>query len=178
MSDTPTLVRFYTGYHETGATSESGLPAYRKAIMVRLDRPPTLSVVREAEENDIETHHEAFRMYEKEERSRSGKDLPEGYPLSLWPVINEFYLKVLAQRDIYTVEALAKLSKRKDIPPDFVELAVRAEEMIALMQGGIKWEAVVKDLKGQVEALKEQVEDCQKTIVAQKELIATLKKAA
>lgn len=175
MNDNPTLVRFYTGWTETGETSTDGLPLYRETTMIRLDRPPYLSVTREASEEDIDDHPEPYRLFEKEQKAKKLKPTQNGFPLALWPVVNEFHLKMFAAKDVYTVEQLAKLNKRKDMPPEFIELAERAASMVALMNSGGKYEATIRDLKGQNDALKEQVSEAQAIIASQKSIIETLK---
>ena len=42
MSDTPTLVRFSTGWERDG-NGPDGLPLFRETTRVRMDRPPYLS---------------------------------------------------------------------------------------------------------------------------------------
>lgn len=175
MNDNPTLVRFYVGWSDTGETNDSGLPNYRETVMIQLDRPPYLSVTREATEEDIDDHPEPYRLFEREQKAKKTKPTSGGFPLALWPVINEFHLKMFAAKDIYTVEQLAKLAKRKDMPPDFIELAERAAQMVTIMNSGAKHEPVIRELKGQIDALKEQVTECMNTIAAQKDLITTLK---
>ena len=175
MNDNPTLVRFYIGWADTGAPGADGMPQYQQQTMIQLDRPPFLSVTRVATEEDIDDHPEPYRLFEKEQKAKNLKPTENGFPLALWPVINEFHLKMFAAKDVYTVEQLAKLAKRKDMPPDFIELAERAAQMVSLMNSGGKHEATIRDLKGQVEALKEQVADALNTIATQKELMTTLK---
>ena len=174
MSDAPTLVRFYIGWEDTGEI-ENGLPKYRETVRIRMDRPPFLMVDREATEQEIEDNPEPYRLFEKEQKARKTKPVAGGFPLALWPVINEFHLRMFAAKDVYTVEQLAKLAKRKDMPPDFIELAERAALMVTMMNSGAKFEPVIRDLKGQIEALKEQVADCLTTIETQKNLIDSLK---
>lgn len=175
MNDNPTLVQFYTGWKNDGETSEGGLPQYRETVMIRLERPPYLQVSREATEEDIDDHPEPYRLFEKEQKAKKTKPAAAGFPLAMWPVINEFHLRMFAAKDVYTVEQLAKLAKRKDMPPDFIELAERAAQMVTFMNSSGKHEATIRDLTGQIEALKEQVDDAMKTIAAQKEMILTLK---
>jgi len=178
MNDNPTLVRFYVGWAETGETNETGLPAYRETVMIRLDRPPYLSVTREATEEDIDDHTDPYRLFEKEQKAKKLKPTQNGFPLALWPVINEFHLKMFAAKDVYTVEQLAKLAKRKDMPPDFIELAERAAQMVTLMNSGAKYEPIIREKDGQIAALKEQVAEAMATIATQKELITMKTKVA
>ena len=131
MADTPTLARFYTGWKD-GGTGEDGMPIYYETICIRLDRPPYLSVQREAEPSDFDDHPLAFEMFRKEQASRK-VTLAEGYPLALWPACTEASFKMLADRDIHTVEQLAK-QKKPGMPAELRELADRAVKLLELQK--------------------------------------------
>jgi hypothetical protein len=174
MSDTPTLARFYSGWKD-GGTSDDGMPRYYETIMIRLDRPPYLSVQREAEPSDFEEHSMAFEMFQKEQRARK-VSLAEGYPLALWPACTEGLFKMLADREIYTVEQLSR-QKKTDMPAEVRELADRAAKLVELQKGPAKYEELLRARDGRIQALEESLVEAQKTIVAQKSLIDTLKTA-
>jgi hypothetical protein len=161
MSETPTLVRFYTGWEPSGIGGD-GMPLYRENIMVRLDRPPYLSVTRVAEPDDFAEHPGAFEMYQKEQAARK-QSYADGYPLALWPAVAEAEFKMLVDRDIVTVEQLAKLAV-KNLPPQLVELVDRAKHLIKLQGGAAKYEELLKERDGRIEALEEQVKDASLTI--------------
>jgi len=171
MAETPTLVRFYSGWEDAGAGSD-GMPLYRENIMIRLDRPPYLSVTRVAEEDDFHNHPMSFEMFQKEQAARK-QTYTEGYPLALWPAIGEAEFKMLADRDIVTVEQLAKL-KGRDLPPSLKELAERAAHLVKLQSGAAKYEDILKDRDGKIAALEEQVKDALLTIATQKTQIERL----
>jgi len=178
MSDTPTLVRFYSGWERDG-NGPDGLPTFRETIRVRLDRPPYLSVEREAEEADIRDHPEPYELYRKTCEAR--KEIV-GYPLALWPACVPHLFQMCAARGIYTVEQLAQLvsSKRrseavKSVPPDVIELADRAAKMVDLQSRLGQYEELISDLQGQVGAMKEQLDEAIVTISTQKSMIDTLK---
>lgn len=172
MAETPTLVRFYSGWEAAGMASD-GMPLYRENIMIRLDRPPYLSVTRVAEEIDFRDHPGPFELFQKEMSSRKF-NYSEGYPLTLWPACTEAEFKMLADRDITTVEQLAK-AKRKDMPAELQELCDRAAQLIKLQGGAAKYEQLLKDANGKIEALEESLDDARKTIAVQKTMIDTLK---
>jgi hypothetical protein len=173
MSDTPTLARFYTGWKH-GGTANDGMPIYYETIMIRLDRPPYLSVQREAEEADFEDHAMSFEMFKKEQATRK-VTLAEGYPLTLWPACTEPLFKMLADRDIHTVEQLAKM--RKDtMPPELKELADRAVKLMELQKGPGKYEDLLRARDGKIRALEETIEEHKKTIMGQQSLIEGLQK--
>jgi hypothetical protein len=174
MSDTPTLARFYQGWKH-GGTGSDGLPIYYETIMLRLDRPPYLSVQREAEPADFEDHHPAFELFQKEQSSRK-VTLVEGYPLTLWPACTEALFRMLADRDIHTVEQLAKM-KKDSMPAELRELAERAAKLLELQKGPGKYEDLLRVRDGRIKALEESLEEAAKTIMGQKSLIESLKAA-
>jgi hypothetical protein len=175
VSDTPTLARFYSGWKH-GGTGEDGMPIYYEAIMIRLDRPPWLSVQREAEPSDFEDHRMAFEMFQKEQAARS-VTLAEGYPLTLWPACNEAMFRMLAARDIHTVQQLAQ-RKKDTMPAELKELAERAAKLVELQGKAGKYEELLRERDGRVKALEESLEEAQKTIMGQKSIIDTLKTKA
>ena len=175
MADTPTLARFYTGWKH-GGTATDGMPLYYETIMIRLDRPPYLSVQREAEPADYEDHHLAFELFQKEQASRK-VTLAEGYPLTLWPACTEPLFKMLADRDIHTVEQLAKFVKTPNLPGELKELAERAVKLVELQKGPGKYEELLRARDGRIKALEESLDEASKTILGQKSLIESLQQA-
>jgi hypothetical protein len=178
MSDTPTLVRFFSGWERDG-NGPDGLPCFRETVRVRMDRPPYLSVERIAEEADIEDHPQPYELYQKTCAAR--KEVV-GYPLALWPACPPHVFQMCAQRDIHTVEQLAQLVSKKrraeavkTIPPDIIEIADRAVKMVELHGKAGQYEEIVTDLEGQLAALKEQFTEALSTISAQKAMIDSLK---
>jgi hypothetical protein len=178
MSDTDALVRFSSGWERDG-NGPDGLPLYRETVRVRMDRPPYLSIEREAEEADIADHPGPYELYQKTCEAR--KQIV-GYPLALWPACPPHIFQMCAVRDIHTVEQLAQLVAKKrraevvkTTPPDIIEIADRAAKMIDLQSKAGQYEELVTGLQGQVEALKEQLAEAVTTISAQKTLIETLK---
>jgi hypothetical protein len=178
MSDTPTLVRFYSGWERDG-NGPDGLPAYRQTERVRLDRPPLLSVDREASEADILNHPEPYALYRRTEAARIDV---HGYPLAMWPACLPHLFEMCAARSIHTVEQLAQLvsSKRrsesvKSIPPEVIEIADRAVKLIELQSKSGQYEELITDLQSQVEVMKEQITEAAHTIASQKTMIETLK---
>jgi hypothetical protein len=178
MSDTPTLVRFFSGWQRDGEGPD-GLPLYRETIQVRMDRPPFLSLEREAEESDFVDHPGPFELYQK---TCAGRKQIVGYPLALWPACAPHLFQMCAVRDIHTVEQLAQTlsGKRraeaaKSMPPEVVELADRAVKMIEMHAKAGQYEALVNSLQGQLDAMKEQHTEAMTTIAAQKTLIDTLR---
>jgi hypothetical protein len=178
MSDTPTLVRFYTGWERDGSGPD-GLPLFRETTRVRMDRPPYLSIEREAEDADITDHPGPYELYRK---SCEARKTVVGYPLALWPACPPHIFEMCAVRDIHTVEQLAQVVSRKrraeavkTVPPDIIEIADRAVKMMELHGKAGQYEAIVSDLEGQLAAMKEQFAEAITTISAQKALIDTLR---
>jgi hypothetical protein len=113
-------------------------------------------------------------MFKKEQATRK-VTLAEGYPLTLWPACTEPLFKMLADRDIHTVEQLAKM--RKDtMPPELKELADRAVKLMELQKGPGKYEDLLRARDGKIRALEETIEEHKKTIMGQQSLIEGLQK--
>lgn len=174
MADTPTLARFYQGWKH-GGTGTDGMPLYYETIMLRLARPPYLVVEREAEPQDFDDHHMAFELFQKEQETRK-VTLAEGYPLTMWPACTEALFRMLAARDIHTVEQLAK-APRKDMPAELRELSERAAKLVELQKGPGKYEAILRDRDGRIRALEEALDDANKTVMSQKSMIESLQQA-
>lgn len=172
MADTPTLARFYAGW-KNGGIADDGMPVYFETIMIRLDRPPWLSVQREAEPSDFEDHPLAFEMFRREQASRK-VSLAEGYPLALWPACTEAMFKMLADRDIHTVEQLAK-TKNPSMPAELRELSERAAKLVELQKGPGKYENLLRERDGKIKALEESLDDARKTIMGLQGMIESLK---
>lgn len=174
MSDV-LFVKFYNGWEQDGV-SKDGLPLYREQLMIVLSKPPLLRLERPATADDIENYPDPYRLFEKVDK---GRKTVEGYPLSMWPACSAADVETLAGREVYTVEQLAKLGGRfaKDdgMPAQIKELADRAKQLIDMQKSGAKFEIVITDMKGQIAALQEQVEEASKTIAAQKTLIDRLR---
>ena len=177
MNDTPTLVRFEAGYKLDGIGSD-GLPLYITDIKIVLSRPPWLGVTRSAEDNDMLEHPGPFALFQKVQAARS-TSFSTGYPLCMWPACTEAEFQMLAERDITTVEQLAKLHRPKapnpDLPAQIRELAERAFNLVKLQSGPAKYEEFLREANGRIEALTEALDDAKKTIAAQASLIETLK---
>jgi len=178
MSDTPTLVRFYSGWERDGSGPD-GLPLFRETVRVRMDRPPFLSLEREAEEADIADHPGPYELYQKTCEARKAI---VGYPLALWPACPPHIFQMCAVRDIHTVEQLAQtVSKKrraeaqKSMPPEVIEVADRAVKMVELHAKAGQYEELVTDLQSQLDAMKEQFAEAISTISAQKTLIDALR---
>jgi hypothetical protein len=178
MSDTPTLVRFFSGWERDGEGPD-GLPLYRETVRVRMDRPPFLSLEREAEESDFVDHPGPYELYQK---TCEGRKAIVGYPLALWPACPPHVFQMCIVRDIHTVEQLAQtLSKKrraeavKTMPPEVIEIADRAVKMIELHGKAGQYEELVNSLQGQLDAMKEQFDEAISTIAAQKSTIDALR---
>jgi len=178
MSDTPTLVRFYSGWERDGSGPD-GLPLYRETIRVRMDRPPYLGIEREADEQDIADHPGPYELYNK---TCEGRKTIVGYPLALWPACPPHIFQMCAVRDIHTVEQLAQVVSKKrraeavkTVPPDIIEIADRAVKMIDLHGKAGQYEEIVTTMQAQLDAMKEQFDEAISTIAAQKTLIDALR---
>jgi hypothetical protein len=170
------LVKFEAGWERDG-TSADGLPYYRGNIIVHMDKPPNLGVHRIANEQDFNDHPLPFQLFQKESEARKAT-YAEGYPLCMWPAVNEAEFKMLVDRDITTVEQLAGLAKRgaaPGLPPEIKELSLRAAKLIELQKGAPKFEELLKERDGRIEVLEEQVKDAAQTIAGLKTLVDQLR---
>lgn len=176
MEESQAIVRFVAGWAEDGV-SDDGLPRYRATVRVIKSVPPLTEIQRVASEQDIEENPGPYALFEKEQSARLLAPAPSGFPLALWPVVSPAQFQTLVARDIVTVEQLAKYAGRRDgsVPGEFLELADRAKQMIALSSSVGKFEAMIRDLEGRIAALDEQAKEMGATISAQNALIATLK---
>lgn len=176
MNDTPTLVRFISGWERAGI-GKDGMPVYHQTIMIQLDRPPSLSVLRVADQNDFHDHPGPFNLFQKEQAARK-ESYSEGYPLCMWPAVNEAEFRMLIDRDITTVDQLAGLHKKGDLrgaPPEIKELAARAAKLVDLQKGAPKYEDLLKDRDGRIEVLEEQVREASITIAQMRTQIDQLR---
>ena len=165
MADTPTLVRFLSGSELVGS-GDDGMPLYRDIILIRLDRPPYLSVQRTATDEDFAEHPQSFALFQKEQAAQM-TTYAEGYPLNLWAAVNPAALNMLAARDIVTVEQLAKLNpKDQRMPAEIRELAERAAQLVKLQAGAAKYEVLLRERDGRIEAMKEEISDLRKAVAS------------
>lgn len=166
MNDIPTLVKFYMGFVEDGV-GKDGLPLYRDQLMIIKSRGPLLRLDLVATDDDIRDFPVPYEVFLKEDAGRKA-DI-EGYPLVMWPACSSAQFQMLAARDVVTVEQLAKLAGRKTddgMPPDIRELAERAVKMISMQKDVGKFEQIIRDKDGQIEVLKESLDEAKKTIAS------------
>lgn len=168
------LVRFEPGWVEDGV-SEDGLPRYRETVRIIKSVPPYTQVEYVATEQDFDENPGPYQAFQKEQGARLLKPAEGGFPLALWPVISPAQFKALTVRDVNTIEQLAKLAGRTDLPGEFKELAQRAKQMLQLSDNIGKFEAMIRDRDGQIEVLVEQNRELAGTISAQASMINTLK---
>lgn len=171
------LVRFIAGWVDDGI-SDDGLPRYRETVRVIKSVPPFTEIEREATGLDFDENPGPYQLFQKEQASRTLAPGQTGFPLALWPAIGTAMLKMLSARDVVTVEQLAALTSRPDMPGEFRELADRAKQMMALSANLGKFEAQLRDMTAQRDALNEQVTEMRATISAQNSMIAKLQSRA
>jgi hypothetical protein len=175
MSDHQALVHFYQGWATTHETSADGLPVYRDVVMIQIERPPTLKLNREAEPQEFVDYPDEYDAFKKEIRARDPGVSEIGYPLVMWPALTPASVQMFAVRGIYTVEELAKLAGRRDLPGNLAELALRAERLVDMQKNFGKYEALLKDRDMRLEEVEAQLDDMRRTISAQNSMIDTLK---
>jgi hypothetical protein len=168
------LVNFFESWRQCGI-GDDGLPLFEEVVMIRLAKPPLLSVERVASDDDKEDFRDAWLLFEKQRKARD--TTVKGYPLVLWPVITPVHLKMLAARDIVTVEQLAALAEKRagEVLPEIMELALRAKKLVA-MQGKVgKYEEIIHQLTGERDMLAEQLKEANQSLAAQNAVIGALK---
>lgn len=168
------LVRFTAGW-ATDGVSEDGMPRYRETIRITKSVPPYTEIEREATEQDFEENPGPYEVFQRQQAATRIEPGQHGFPLALWPVISPAMFKMLTAREIVTVEQLAKMATRTDMPNEFKEVADRAKQMLALSSNLGQYEEIIRDLNGQLSALQEQVVEMRATISAQNSMINSLK---
>jgi hypothetical protein len=177
MEESQALVRFVPSWVEDGV-SEDGLPRYRETVRIIKSVPPHTEVYYEATEADFDDYPGPYQLFLREQGARTQEPTQSGFPLALWPVISPAQFKALTARGITTIEQLAKTRPDQNTPGEFKALIERAKQMLALSANIGKFEAMLRDRDGQIEALIEQVADLKSTVSAQNSLINTLKMKA
>lgn len=174
--ETQALIRFKEGWAEDG-TGDDGLPRYRPTVRIVKSVPPLTQVEYEATQADFDDYPGPYQLFMKEQAARTQKPGEAGFPLALWPVVSVAQFKMLTDRDITTVEQLAKYAGRRDssMPGDLVELADRARAMMAMSANVGKFEGQLRDRDGQIEVLKEQLKEAHASLSAANALVHTLK---
>lgn len=174
------LIRFKAGWERDGV-SEDGLPRFRATVRIVKEVPPLTKVEYLATEQDFDENPGPYALFLKEEEARQQAPREDGFPLALWPAVSPAQFQALAHRDINTVEQLAKYADRRGegaMPGEFKELAERAKTMIALTSQIGKFEEMLRDLKGERDALVEQTAEQRATISAQNSQIAAMRQKA
>lgn len=177
MSDNIALIRFVKDWVEDGV-SEDGLPRYRDSVKIIKSVPPRTQVDYVATEAHFAEFPEEYAKFQKEQQAM--KLTPTeggGFPLALWPVVTPAELKMLAARDLFTIEQLARLADHGDsaMPGEIRELAVRAKQMTALSKEIGQFETLISSKDGEIAALKEQVGELRAMIAQRDAMILALR---
>jgi hypothetical protein len=175
MSDHPALVHFYQDWADSHEISPDGLPVYDNVTHIQIERPPTLNLLRVASPQEFIDYPEEYEVFKRELKTRDPAISERGYPLVMWPVMSPAEVKMFAAREIYTVEDLAKLAGRHDLPGRLAELALRAERLMDMQKNFGKYEAMLTERDAQLVEVQAQLKDAQQTISAQNSMIDTLK---
>jgi hypothetical protein len=137
-----------------------------------------LRLERAATEEDIENYPGPYTVFQKQQAAIN-QSADDGYPLVMWPPCTPPLFAMLSARGISTVEGLAKLAGRGGngdvLPAELRELAQRAVKLISMQKDVGKFEAIIREKDGELEALKEQIDEALKTITTQKAVIDKLK---
>ena len=174
MSDHPALITFFEGWALSPETSDDGMPVYNDTVMVRIERPPLLSLQRAATKEDFADHKEEYEAFQAIRRAKRNVG-DDGYPLVYWPAASAAEVQMLAVRNIATVEDLAKLANNRDLPGQLADLALRAERMLDMQKNFGKYEALLTESNAERDEMIAQVKDLKQSLSAANALIDTLK---
>lgn len=176
MSDFPALIHFYQGWsHDPIKVSGDGLPVYVDTVMIQIEKPPLLKLNRAATPDDFSNYPAEYDAFKNTLKTRNAAIGDSGYPLVMWPVLSPAEVETFAVRSIYTVEELAKLAGRRDLPGNLAELALRAERLMDMQKNFGKYEAMLQERDAQLTEMSAQLSEMRTTISAQNAMIDTLK---
>jgi hypothetical protein len=174
VDDNQAFVRFVRGWAETGI-SRDGMPSFGETVKIIKEVPPLTKVTYDATEEDFEQFPEAYKVFQREDKGRAAHISADGYPLVMWPAINQGVLQMCLARDISTVEQLAKLAKRKDLPGELAEVADRAVAMLEHQKNVGKFEAIIRQKDGEISALLEQVRELRSAVAGRDAMLASMR---
>ena len=175
MSDFPALIHFYQGWADSMATSPDGLPMYVDTTMIQIEKPPLLKLNRLATHEDFSNYPAEYDAFKHTLKARDADISDKGYPLVMWPVLTPAEVETFTARGIYTVEELAKLAGRRDLPGNLAELALRAERLMDMQKNFGKYETMIQERDAQLAEMSAQLTEMRQTISAQNSMIDTLK---
>jgi hypothetical protein len=154
------FVEFYEDALEIPFKSEQeGRPVYEQRVFVRIMVPGDATSIIETPATP--QHKEEYRrQYERFEKGM--KDVVDGTPLSMWPVVNKSQVKECEFFEIRSVEQLAELSDStcKRMGMGYMELRSKAKAWLLAAKDSalVTRQAAENDrLQGEIEALKEQI---------------------
>jgi hypothetical protein len=154
------FVEFYEDALEIPFKSEQeGRPVYEQRVFVRIMVPGDATSI--IETPATEQHKQEYRR--QFERFLKGmKDVIDGTPLSMWPVVNKSQVKECEFFEIRSVEQLAELSDStcKRMGMGYMELRSKAKAWLLAAKDSalVTRQAAENDrLQGEIEALKEQI---------------------
>jgi hypothetical protein len=130
---------------------------------------------RVAGHEDFANNPEEYEAFKKEMKAKDVAVSESGYPLFYWPALSAAEVQTFASRGIYTVEELAKLAGRRDMPGNLAALALRAERLMDMQKQFGKYEAMLTERDAQLEEVQAQLSAMRQTISAQNSMIDTLK---
>jgi hypothetical protein len=154
------FVEFYEDALEIPFKSEQeGRPVYEQRVFVRIMVPGDATSIIETPATE-QHKQESRRQFERFEKGM--KDVIDGTPLSMWPVVNKSQVKECEFFEIRSVEQLAELSDStcKRMGMGYMELRSKAKAWLLAAKDSalVTRQAAENDrLQGEIEALKEQI---------------------
>ena len=154
------FVEFYEDALEIPFKSEQeGRPVYEQRTFVRIMVPGDATSI--IETPATQEHKDMYRrQYERFQKGQ--KDVVEGTPLTMWPVVNKSQIKECEFFEVRSVEQLAELSDTscKRMGMGYMELRSKAKAWLLAAKDAsvVTRQAAENDrLQAEIEALKEQI---------------------
>lgn len=154
------FVEFYEDALEIPFKSEQeGRPVYEQRVFVRIMVPGDATSI--IETPATEQHKQDFpRQFDRFQKGQ--KDVIEGTPLTMWPVVNKSQIKECEFFEVRSVEQLADLSDSscKRMGMGYMELRSKAKAWLLAAKDSslVTRQAAENDrLQGEIEALKQQI---------------------
>lgn len=160
-ADSKLFVRFFVDIlPDTDASEKTGIRKFRDVEMVTIMVPGDKRnvVTREVREEDKVRFPKVYEHFKK-----GLSDVPEGFPLSQWPMATRSLVEELKYMGFHTVEAVANAAEQvMGKYPGLRELQRRAKAWLAAQEGAAPIEKMQTELEKrdlQIQAMKAQIDD-------------------
>lgn len=147
------LAQFYYSPVQVGV-DETGVANYEDRIFVKINRDATLTVNREADEEDYERFPAEYKYFQKSVAKY--EPLASGLPLEMWPIASPADVMNLKGHDIRTVQQLATQRIEK-VPLAIGELIKYAQDYLRIAGEAALATKAISELRTTNAELKEQL---------------------